>query len=183
MINHVGVQFKARTSWGFSNEEITYDGYYVSDDTASKAKYKTMMKNFSVRWYAANGNHVIDFADKIIGKYKEPPLNIDIETGMDALRTEIGDPVTVTDVKYGLFQVRGEVTRVTKNLDKDPVSIGIRIRREIDLDLLWGYIGSEEDEGDGLSPQPDDWDSATAEQRRFAYFSQSGDTTVDYRLF
>lgn len=183
VINHVAVEYKARAVWQFTDEDFTYDGRYVAASTASKAKYNTLKVNFAVRWYSANGNHVIDFADKLLGKYQDPPLNIDFETGMDALRTEIGDAVTVTDEKYGLFQVRGEVTRVTKYLDRQPATISLRVRRESDLAQTWGYIGSEVDEGDGISPQPDSWDSATTAQKHFAYLSQSGDSTVDYRLF
>lgn len=183
VINYVSIQYKSRKKWEFTNETIDYQGSYVTQDTGSRGKYGTLQKNFAVRWYAANGNHVVDFAGKLIGKYKEPPLNMDLDTGMDAIRSEIGDPVAITDEKYGILQLTGEITKVTKFLDRDPVAVSLRVRREADLDIVFGYLGSREDEGDGLSPQADTYGTASDTDKDFVYLGSDNNVEPDYRMF
>jgi hypothetical protein len=58
------------------------------------------------------------------------------------------------------------------------------IRRDSQIAQIFGLIGSEVDEGDGESPQTDDYDSATpAEKAKFAYFGDAGSPPPDYRIF
>jgi hypothetical protein len=91
--------------------------------------------------------------------------------------------VEVTDVKYGFDGVGCEVVRTNKLLGSRPLTTAIRGRRDTNLGLLWGFIGSSIDEGDGLSPQDDDYDAASAADKDFAYFGSVATTVPDYRMF
>lgn len=183
VINYVSVHYKKTNVWEFSDEDINYDGNYVATNTASSAKYGQLTEGFSSRWFSSNGNHVQDFANKLVQKYAEPPLNIIFTTGLDGMFSQIGDFVEVTDSKYNFDSVVGEIAKITKKFDDRPAHIDMVVRRDSDLDFIFGFIGSEVDEGDGVSPQTDDWDSATDIDKLFAYFSKIGDSTVDYRMF
>lgn len=183
VINYISVHYKKTNVWEFSTEDVNYDGNYVATDDASLAKYNYLTEGFSIRWYATNGVHVQDFADKLVGKYAEPPLNIDLETGLDALLTDIGDIVSVTDTKYGLSGVEGEVSHITKRLDDRPARIAMRVRRDSDIQLLFGFLASEVDEGDGLSPQSTSYDTASDTDKLFCYMGQTGQASPDYRMF
>ena len=72
---------------------------------------------------------------------------------------------------------------MAKLFDQQPSQIAMRVRRDSDTDTAFGFIGSEVDEGDGLSPQSDDFSTATATDKQFAYFSPVGSSTPDYRIF
>lgn len=174
VINYVTVDYKGSDDWPWSSEEITLDGHYVDSDSDSIVKYEKLAQGFAIPWYSVSGNHVQDFTSKLIAKYAEPPLNIDFTTGLDALLTEIGDRVTVTDSKYNFSEVLGEIIQITKQFDSNPASVALRVRQDATTNQIFGAIGSEEDEGDGESPQADDYDSATDANKQFAYFSQIG---------
>lgn len=183
VINHVVINYKGKNVWEFSDETVNLDGRYSKSNSTSIAKYGTLEEDYQTRWYATSGAHVIDFASKLLSKYSDPPLNVSFQTGCDALLTEIGDPVAVTDTKYNLDAVRGEVAMINKKLDEWPVTVEMRVRREADLDQNFGFIGSSADEGDGISPQTDSFDTATDTDKLFAYFSKVGSSTPDYRVF
>lgn len=184
VINSVTVQYVRTANWPFSDDELVYDGLHVDKDTASIANYKELGVSFTISWHTATGQHVQDFADKLVARYAEPPLNVEFETGMDALETEIGDIVGFTDTKYGFLAVAGEVAIVRKQFDARPAKILLMIRRDSQIAQIFGLIGSQEDEGDGESPQTDDYDSATpAEKAKYAYFGDSGAPPPDYRIF
>lgn len=183
VINHVVINYKGTNVWGFSDEIADRDGVYANSDAASIAKYGTLEETFEANWYAANGLHAQDFADKLLGKYSDPPLNMNFETGTDALLTAIGDPVSVTDTKYNLSVVLGEVSRINKKLDEDPIVIEMRVRRESDLNLTFGFLGSRVDEGDGISPQATTYGAANATDKLFCYMGALSNSTPDYRMF
>ena len=183
IINHVTVNYKKTDVWEFSDEDVNYDGSYVRSDSASITNYDEYPETFTVRWFSTSGAAVIDFATRFLGKFAAPPLNMDFDTGHDALRTEIGDAVSVTESKYGFDTVFGEVTRINKQFDAVPVKIVMRVRRDDAIATLWGFLGSSDNENDGLSPQTANWDSATASDKLFAYLSQDGGGGPDYRMF
>jgi len=183
IINAVSVKFKETDSWNFSDGDIEFDGLYVKKDSTSIGKYKEIGLEFESHWYSTGGSHAEDFSNKLVARYSEPVLNIDLTTGLDAITTEIGDLVRITDTKYNFSEEIGEVTTVRINLDSQPKGVDLRIRRDASIDILFGFIGSEADEGDGLSPQSDDYDTASDMDKLFAYFGSAATETPDYRMF
>jgi hypothetical protein len=174
VINHVSVSYKGSDSWPWSNSNLTLDGSYVDQDATSVANRGLLSQDFSIPWFSSSGDHVQDFTSKLISRYKDPPLNIEFTTGMDALLTEMGDRVVVSDVKCGFAGVIGEVTRLVKQFDQQPSSIQMRVRKDATTNVIFGVIGSSDDEGDGASPQSDNYDTATTGDKQFAYFSKVG---------
>lgn len=184
IINSVAVEYIRTANWPFSDGELVYDGLHVDKDSASIANYKELAVQFTISWHTPTGQHVQDFADKLVARYAEPPLNVQFDTGMDALEAEIGDIVGFTDDKAGFLAAVGEIAIVRKQFDQRPSKITLMIRRDSQIDQLFGLIGSEANEGDGESPQTDDYDLATpTEKARFAYFGDAGAPPPDYRIF
>ncbi len=170
VINQVIVRFKKTNTWEFSDEEVVLNGLFTIEDAESIAKYNALAFEWDARWYSAAGNHVEDFADRLVTKYSEPPIVIDFETGMDGILAEIGDHVTVTDAKYGLNDLACEISRVTKVLDGSPMKVGITVRTD-GTSLDYAYLGSRVDEGDGISPQASTFGTASDEDKRFCYLT------------
>lgn len=183
IINSVSVEYKSSDNWEFSDGAVIFDGAHSESDAASIIKYKELGLSFKLRWFTPSGFHVQDFANKLISKFSAPPLNVDFITGTDALTTEIGDRVLITDTKYGLSAIPGEVARVSKQFDSTPAKVSMRVRRDGDTDTQFGFIGSEIDEGDGLSPQDEDFDAASDADKQFAYFGSVATSEPDYRIF
>lgn len=184
IINYVTVDFKGSDSWPWSDESVTLDGHFVDSTPSSITKYEKLAQSFSIPWFSTSGDHVQDFASKLLAKYAEPPLNIDFTTGLDALLTQIGDRVKVTDTKYNFDEVIGEIIQITKQFDGDLASISLRVRQDATSNTVTGAIGSEVDEGDGESPQSDNYDTATVGDKQFAYAGDEGDPGLpDYTMF
>lgn len=184
VINSVSVEYVRTANWPFSDGQIVFDGLHVDKDSTSITNYKELSVEFTIPWHTASGQHVQDFADKLVARYSEPPVNVYFETGMDALETEIGDIVGFTDTKYGFQAAVGEVSMVRKQFDIRPSKIALMIRRDAQIAQIFGLIGSQANEGDGHSPQTDDYDSATSlEKATYAYFGDSGAPPPDYRIF
>lgn len=174
VINHVSVAYKGSNSWPWSNASFTLDGSFVDEDITSVANRGQYSQDFSIPWYSSSGDHVQDFTSKLITRYKDPPLEVEFLTGMDGLLTEMGDRVVLNDIKSGFSGVIGEVTRIVKQFDQQPSSILFRMRKDGTTNTIFGVIGSSADEGDGLSPQSDNYDTATTADKQFAYFSKVG---------
>ncbi len=184
VINHVSVAYKGSDIWPWSDTPLTLDGTFVSKDATSITNRGQYSQNFTIPWFSSSGDHVEDFASKLITRYKDPPLNVEFKTGMDALLTGMGDRIIINDEKSGFSGVVGEVTRLVKTFDSEPSTIEIRVRKDATTNLVFGVIGSEEDEGDGLSPQSDNYDTASATDKQFAYFSKSGSAVApQYSVF
>lgn len=184
IINYVSVDYKGSNVWPWSNDTLELDGHYVDLNQDSIDKYYQLTQAFQIPWHSSSGDHVQDFTSKLIAKYSEPPLNIDFTTGLDALLTQIGDRVKVTDTKYGIDAIIGEIIGVTKQFDQNPASVAIRVRQDSTSAQVFGSIGSEEDEGDGESPQSDNYDTATTNDKNYAYFSKEGNgSPPQYTMF
>jgi hypothetical protein len=185
VINYVSVHYKKVNAWEFSDETVIYQGNYVALNQQSindhDKNYYT--QGFTVAWYQSNGQHVQDFANRLVLKYAYEPLNIDLTTGLDALETNIGDIVSVTDTKYALNNLIGEVCKIQKQFDENPKSIALRIRRDSDLELLFGFLGSRADEGDGLSPQANTYGAASDADKGFCYLGSRADSEPGYKMF
>lgn len=174
VINHVSVSYKASNVWPWSSDGFILDGSFVEQDVTSVSDRGLLSQDFTIPWYSSSGDHVQDFASKLIARYKDPPLNIEFSTGMDALLTEMGDRVLVTDSKCGFAGVVAEVTRIVKQFDQEPTLIQMRVRKDGTSNTIFGAIGSEADEGDGASPQSDSYDTSSTADKAFAYFSKVG---------
>lgn len=183
IINSVTVYYIATDNFLFSDQQTERDGVYVKKDSTSVTNYKELGQGFNINWHTANGAHVQDFADKLVARYSKPPLNVLFETGMDALEVEIGDYISVTDTKYGLNAIVGEVATVKKKFDNPPTGITLLIRRDAVLEQVFGLVGSSIDEGDGLSPQSDDYDTATVSDKQFTYVGNATPGDPDYRIY
>jgi len=183
VLNSVAVEYLATETWPWSNASLVLDGIFIKKNATSITNYKELGVDFQIPWYTSNGLHVQDFADKLVTRYGDPPLNIKFMTGMDALETEIGDRVLLTDTKMGVTEMPGEVSLVGRSLGQSPRAIQIGLRRDSNTDQQFGFIGSEANEGDGLSPQSDDYDTATDDDKAFAYFGSAATTEPDYRMF
>jgi len=184
VINHVSVAYKGSDVWPWSNATLTLDGSFVDQDAASVASRGQYSQDFSIPWFSSSGDHVQDFTSKLITRYKDPPLEIEFLTGMDGLLTEMGDRVVINDVKSNFSGVIGEVTRIVKQFDQQPSSIMFRVRKDTTTNTIFGVIGSTDNEGDGLSPQSDNYDTASTPDRQFAYFSKSGSAAApQYFIF
>lgn len=183
VINSVAVKYIATPTWRFSDESMTLDGAYSTKDSASITKYKELAQSYELNWYTPSGEHAQDFATRLITRYSKPPLNVQFDTGMDALETEIGDIISVTDEKYGLNAIVGEVAVIKKSFDLKPTKISLMIRRDAVLEQVFGYVGSSIDEGDSLSPQSDDFDTATPTDLDFAYVGDGVAADPDYRIY
>ncbi len=180
IINTVVVEFKRTDSWEFSDQDVVLDGVFSSQDTDSVAAYGLFQLNgaaWEMPWYSGSGGHAEDFAERLIIKYADPPLVIDFETGADGIISQIGDRITVTDEKYNFTELNCEISRITKNLDAVPLTIGMTARRDGDLDLTYGFLGSRVDEGDGLSPQATTYGASSDTDKLFCYL------TDNYRMF
>jgi hypothetical protein len=184
VINYVVVNYVRRLSWPFSDGANELDGIHVEKDDTSISEFKTLGISFSINWFESSGQHVQDFSNKLVSRYNEPPLNISFDTGMDALESEIGDIVGFSDQKYGFEATAGEIAMIRKQFDIKPTKISMLIRRDAQIDQIFGLIGSEADEGDGESPQTDTYDSASsAEKAKYSYFGDTGSPPPDYRIF
>lgn len=184
VINTVTVTYIASANWAWSTGSQTLDGSYVDKDATSVANRGIYPATFTIPWYSASGNHVKDFTSKLISRFKDPPLEIEFLTGLDALLTQMGDRVIVNDVKAGFSGVVGEVTRVVKHFDTPPSSLHLRVRKDATSALIFGVIGSSANEGDGASPQSDSYDTATTPDKAFAYFSKVGSAVApQYFIF
>jgi hypothetical protein len=178
ILNSVSVKYKSRDVWQFSDEEVEYEGLYVAKDADSISRYGTSYAfEASLKWYSNSGVHAQDFANRLIQKYKDPPLVVEFETGADGIISEIGDRTQVTDEKYGFSELNCEISRMTKKFDSQPITVAITARRDGDLDLRYGFLGSRIDEGDGLSPQASTFGAASDSDKLFCYLSSG------YRMF
>ncbi len=185
VINHVTAKYKATDSWEFSDESVILDGEFTTEDAPSITKYKKLSFNYSSRFFSSAGNFTEDTAERLVGKFADPPVNIEFETGLDALTIGIGQIIRVTDTKLNFSAQTAEVSRLEKRFDDQPKTIAVTARRDSDIDLEWGFFGSSVPEGDGISPQALNFDSATEDDKKFCYLSQTGGGVgaPDYRMF
>lgn len=183
VINYINIHFKASNVWEFTNDEINYDGIFIDLDSGSIAKYGQLPFTYSLRWYESGNSHVATVVLQLLTKYNEPPLDIDLTTGLDGIVTQLGDIIQVTDTKYNLSGVLAEVTRLTKDLDAGPKEVRIRAVRDATIGLMYGFLGSSVDEGDGISPQAATYGSATDVDKAFCYLGPDSDAAPNYYMF
>jgi hypothetical protein len=184
VINTVIVAYIASPAWSWSTGTQALDGSWVDQDATSVTNRGIYAQNFTIPWYTASGGHVKDFTSKLITRYKDPPLEIEFETGMDGLLNEMGDRIIINDAKSNFVGLVAEITRIMKKFDQAPASILFRARKDSTTNVIFGVIGSSANEGDGASPQSDNYDTATTGDKAFAYFSKVGSAVApQYSIF
>lgn len=180
MINWCSVKYRKTDAWPWTDEdeEETFDGLYVASNQTSHDDYEQWFSlNATSRWYNSAGTHVAYMADRIVDKYSQPPKRFMITTGMDGLDIEIGDVVTITDDKSGHTAHPVEIVKKDGEYASLPRHIVMEAEDTGTAGFTWGFMGSSADESDGVSPQAADWDSATVNDKTFAYMSQDGATS------
>lgn len=183
VLNYIVVSFKRTTVFEFSDENVVYTGAFIGLDSDSIELYGRLSLDWEMRWYSATGSHAESFAQQLLAKFAAPPLLIEFDTGIDAVETQIGDIVTITDAKYGFDQVTAEVSRLSKHLNDKPLKMTIGARRDGATDVQYGFLGSSADESDGLSPQAATFGTASVSDKTFCYLGSAAGVSPDYRMF
>jgi len=186
MINSVTVKCKKSDATAWSNaSEQTNDLYSASNSTSiSIYGIRNPFIFEDLYWYSANHSAQRNFADKIIDKYGAPPLELEFETGLDGIRTDLGKIISFTDTRSSFTKKLLEVISISKDFEATPKQITLSVSNTGTIGLNWSFLGSSVGQGDGLSPQNASWDSASASDKQFCYLSQTGATSDPrYYLF
>ena len=189
MINWVNFKYRKADSWPWSDEreEETLDGVYVAKNQTSFTDFKQWFTlNLKSRWYNAADDHVTFPATRLVEKYSTPPRRFRFTTGLDGIETEIGDVINVTDEKLGYTNYPVEIMKKDGDYTARPIKVNFEAEDTGTVGVAWCFLGSSADEGDGTSPQSASFLTATENDKRFCYLSQtggSGTTGPDYFLF
>lgn len=183
IVNSCTARYKKTTSWAWSGATETNDGKYTNTNTTSITNYGERTYEFDTYWYSANDNAIQWAVDRIINKYGDPILDLDFTTGLDGLQTHLGDTIEVTDTKTVLTNKILEVYKMNKDFSSKPMHINIICDDTDTSGVSWGFLGSSANEGDGISPQDLNWDTASATDKQFCYLSQTGGGGPAYYLF
>jgi len=169
IINYVRIAYKKSKTWQFSGEDVSYDGWHTSKDTTSIAKYGKLSEEYTTRWFMSGGIHAQLFTARLLARYNVPPLVVKFTTGADGLLSELGDRIYITDDKYGFTSLAAEISMLSKDISSRPLHISISARQDNGLGILYGYLGSLVDEGDGASPQALLFTNASDSDKLFCY--------------
>jgi len=193
IINQATVYCKRSANWVWSNTDETTDDVYSNSNTTSISNYglKNPFTWKDFYWYSVNRAAQEWFADRLVDKFSEPPYRFKFETGLDAIRINLGDRKKFTDSRTNYSNKIVEILEIQKDFESSPKIITLTCgTTETGGDpgeegILWCFLGSSEDEGDGISPQNADFDSANESDKQFCYLSQTGGEGSDpqYYLF
>jgi len=185
VVNSCTARYKKTATWAWSGDSETNDGRYTETNTTSIANYGERTYTFDTHWLSQNDNAIQWAVNRVVNKYGTPIIDVEFETGADALQTYLGTIIKVTDTKTGLSNKTLEVYKVNKNFSTKPMNFGIACDDADTLSWNWAFLGSSADEGDGISPQAASYDDATASDKQFCYLSQTGGEGSDpeYYLF
>jgi len=176
IINKVTVRCKRSASWSWSNASETTDDIYSNSNATSISDYglRNPFTWTDYYWYSPNRAAQEWLADRIIDKYGLPPTEIEFETGLDAIRTNLADKIFFTDARTSYSKKLLEVIEVDKDFESTPKVINLIVSNVGTTGLQWCFLGSSAEEGDGISPQASDFDSATDSDKQFCYLSTTG---------
>jgi len=182
IINRVTVNCKRSVSWAWSEVEETLDDKYVNQNTNSITTFglRNPFTYDDKTWYSVNHAAQQWFADRIIDKFgglPELPLSIEFDTGLDGMKMNLANRIFVTDLGANLSKKLFEVIGIKKDFESNPKNINIVGSYINTSGIGWCFLGSSIDEGDGISPQTADYDSATLSDKNFCYLSTTGSTT------
>jgi len=180
IINSASCKTKRTATWAWSDDSEDYDFIYVNQDATSITNYiETRHKSYESRWLSINWQDNKPeaqrwFIDRLVGRFSIPPTKMEFITGMDALETELGDEISITDSDSDLNQSTFAVSHLKKDFVAAPKKISIICNDDATTGLNWIFWGSSADEGDGISPHSANWDSASSTDRQFCYWSTTG---------
>ena len=187
IINKASVFLKRSASWAWSNDDEVTDDVYTNEDATSITNYglKNPFTWTDSYWYSASKAAQKWFIDRLVDKFGKPPIEIKFETGLDAIRTNLASTIKFTDSRTSYDQQLLEVIKINKDFESVPKQIKLEGSDTGTSGVGWIFLGSSEDEGDGISPQNASWDSASSTDKQFCYLSQTGGEGSDpeYYLF
>lgn len=178
IINKVTVFCKRSASFAWSNVDETTDDIYEASNSQSITDYG--IKNpfvWTDYWYSASKQAQSWFADRIKDKFggvPNLPLEIKFETGLDALRTNLADRRKFTDSRSSYSNKLLEIVKIEKDFESEYKTITLTGSNVGTEGIRWAFLGSSADEGDGISPQAANFDSATDTDKQFCYLSTTG---------
>ena len=149
------------------------DLYYMIDNTSTMESGRyVIIENKYVEQY----EYARDIASKIETKYGNRDFIQNMTIKCDWLPDiDINDPVIVIGETLGLSYTKVRVNRLVHDFGDFRTTLFVE---SYDIgNVTWGFLGSSEDEGDSLSPQATDYDSATDNDKLFAYWGS--DSTTD----
>ena len=99
IINKVTVYCKKSASWSWSNDTETTDDIYAVSNSTSITNYglKNPFVWKDLYWHSVSKAAQQYFADRLVDKYAQPPLEINFETGLDGTRIDLADRIKFTD--------------------------------------------------------------------------------------
>lgn len=189
VINQVTIRYRKTTLYPWSDDDQigTLDGVYVANNATSQTNLKQIYafpQPLTTRWYNATAAHVAYLGLRIIDKYGRPPIRFTVQTGIDGIEQNIGDIISVTDVKTNFTTYATEIMKKEGNYDQLPLQIIFTTEDTGTFGINWAFLGSTANEGDGMSPQASLYDNASATDKYFCYLSQNGQTTAPtYYMF
>lgn len=179
VINSVTMNYRKTTDFPWSDDDqvATLDGVYVANNAASQTALKktySFPDALNTRWYNAAAAHVSYCVQRIIDKYGIVPKRFTVTTGIDGIESRIGDIIAMTDTKLALNLYPVEITKREIDTDQLPVQVILTADDVRTTGFTWAFIGSSNNEGDGISPQAATWDTATDANKLFCYIGQTG---------
>jgi len=178
IINKVTVFCKSSASFAWSNVSETTDDVYEASNSQSITDYG--IKNpfvWTDYWYSASKQAQSWFADRIKDKFggvPNLPLEMEFQTGLDAMRTNLADRRKFTDSRTNYSNKLLEIVKVQKDFESNYKTITLTGSNVGTEGVRWAFLGSSADEGDGISPQANNFDSANDTDKQFAYLSTTG---------
>lgn len=180
ILNKVTVLCKSSASFAWSNTNETTDDVYEASNSQSITDYG--IKNpftWIDRWYSVGKQAQSWFADRLKDKFggvPNLPLEIKFQTGLDALRTNLADRRKFTDSRTSYSNKLLEIIKVEKDFESEYKTITLTGSNVGTDGIRWAFLGSSANEGDGISPQTANFDSATDTDKQFCYLSTTGST-------
>lgn len=191
LVNRVNIRYRKLDKWEWSDvkeDDEVLSGLEVQTNATSKTalgQWKDL--DLQSRWYNSANTHANYVATRLLDKYGIIPKRFTIKTGLDALETQLGDIITLTDTKSGNENFPVEIVQKRGNYTAKPINIVMEAEDTGTVGIHWGFLGSSADENDGLSPQAASHDDATDTDKTFCYLSQTGGSGSvegpDYYLF
>lgn len=175
LINYCVGGYKKNISWAWSDVEETTDSNYSMGDTLSQTNNLTKISfNFDcVYWYSST-NPLNYLFTRILDRNSIIPQEVEFETWGDGINTKISDVITLTENKTGLNSSGFEIIRLRKNISGIPKTILITATNLSTFNVAWAFCGSDINEGDGISPQAANYDTATITDKQFGYLAGDG---------
>ena len=148
VINSATAKYKKTATWAWSGAVETTDGTYTKTNTSSITMYGEKTHTIETFWISIS-NFAIQWAvDRLVDKYANPPLILNLTTGTDALQVGLGGIIQVTDTKTQLNKKTLEIDKLSKDFSSKPTHIEIECSDTGTASWNWAYCGSKVNESD-----------------------------------